>query len=182
MLIDKIRYFTNRAEVMPGRILRTVQKKDDIMQLNMTTDYAIRSILYIAESGGNVTVEEISDKMGISLPYMRKLFYKLTKAGLIEAYRGRNGGYFIARPAEELSLWDIANVTEQTMAINICLENQEICSRNTAEECTVRQFFLRLQSQMEEEMKKTTIRSLADKATERRERGVSADSMKGEQI
>ena len=167
---------------MPERILRTVQKKDDIMQLNMTTDYAIRSILYIAESGGNATVEEISNKMGISLPYMRKLFYKLAKAGLIESHRGRKGGYLIARPAAELSLWDIANVTEQTMAINPCLEDREKCSRNTEEQCMVQQFFLGLQSQIEEEMKKTTIQSLADKAIERRERRGNADSMKGEQI
>lgn len=132
------------------------------MQLNMTTDYAIRSILYIAESERTVTVEDVGGAMGIPLSYVRKMFYRLTKAGLIEAQRGRKGGYLMARPAREISLWDIANSTEQTMQINLCLEDQGKCSRRGNGRCVVRQFYTGLQGLLEEEMKRTTIQSLID--------------------
>lgn len=131
------------------------------MQFNMTTDYAIRSILYITESQKIVSVEEVGIVVGIPHPYMKKLLYRLNKAGLIEAVRGRNGGYFIAKPPEKISVWDIAKATEQTMQIDLYLEDKKEGND------VLQQFYSELQELMEDKMKKTTIQSLIDEERNR---------------
>ena len=137
------------------------------MQLKLTTDYAIRTIVYLATQSGITSVAEIGSKMGISENYLMKVLKALKDAGLVAGYQGKRGGYAISKKPEEISLWDIIEVMEGTTKINRCLEAEEFYSRHGTQFCMIRRYYQGLQNQMEEYLSGITI----DKVLEREAAG-----------
>lgn len=127
------------------------------MQLKLTTDYAIRTMVYLAAQSGITSVAEIGNKMGISENYLMKVLKALKDAGLVAGYQGKRGGYAISRKPEEVSLWDIVEVMEGTTKINRCLEMDNFCSRHGTHFCAIRKYYQQLQDQMEEYLSAITI-------------------------
>ena len=95
------------------------------MQLNLTTDYAIRLILYLYIADREVTVKEIAEKMVISPKYLPSVTKKLVEIGLVQSKPGRNGGLKAVKPAEEVTLLEIISSMEKTIKCNRCLEDDE---------------------------------------------------------
>jgi len=56
--------------------------------------------------GGQLSISEIAEIEGLSVPYASKLLSILRKAGLVVAERGRGGGFSIARRPEEITLYE----------------------------------------------------------------------------
>lgn len=138
------------------------------MQLTLMTDYAVRTILYLAEEQGIIPAGEISEKMSIPKAYLMKVLRSLRNAGYIETRTGVNGGYRMAIKAEELSLLDIIQVTESTTRLNRCMEADHYCSRHATKTCPVRRFYLTVQKNIEEQLSDVTIaKLLQDKKTRR---------------
>ena len=100
------------------------------MQLNITTDYAIRIVYYLALHKENVTASELASVLKIPVSYISKITKKLKQAGIIKACEGIKGGYQIAKQPENISLRDVISCTESTMAISRCLEKEGGCSKN----------------------------------------------------
>ena len=136
------------------------------MQLNITTDYAIRIILYLYMADHEVTVAEIGDKMAVSPNYLPTITKKLSKKGLVESRPGRNGGLTVVKPADEVTLWDIISTMEKTMKCNRCLEEDEYCSRFATKDCPVRKFYQDFQAELEDKLMSLTIKDLLDKVHE----------------
>jgi len=120
------------------------------MQLNVTTDYAIRIVLYLAIQKRVVNSKEIAKAMGIPLTYIMKITKTLKDAKILSEKRGVDGGFVLSRDPEQLTLLDIVGVLERTVKINRCLEEDEYCSRNAVAFCTVRKLLVRLQAELAE--------------------------------
>ena len=133
------------------------------MQLKLTTDYAIRTVVYLATQSGITSVAEIGSKMGISENYLMKVLKALKDAGLVAGYQGKRVGYAISKNPEEISLWDIVEVMEGTTKINRCLEADEFCSRHGTQFCAMRKYYQGLQKQMEEYLSGITIDKVLEK-------------------
>lgn len=132
------------------------------MQLNVTTDYAIRIILYLAMRKEITTSKEIAAAMGIPKNYVLKITHKLVEAALIKRLVGVQGGFALEKNAAEITLLDIVNIMEPTMRINRCLEDDRFCSRYATENCPVRSFYCILQNEMENGLKKMTVQKLLE--------------------
>ena len=65
-----------------------------MMQLNVTTDYAIRTVLYLAIKDELATSNEIAMAMGIPPSYVLKITSKLVVAGIIKRIVGAQGRLF----------------------------------------------------------------------------------------
>jgi len=120
------------------------------MQLNVTTDYAIRIVLYLAIKKRVINSNEIAQAMGIPPNYIMKITRTLKNAGLLSEKRGVVGGFVLIRNPDELTLLDIVDALEKTLNINRCLEEDEFCSRNAAAFCSVRKLLVQLQAQFAE--------------------------------
>ena len=83
------------------------------MQLNLSTDYAIRLILYLAKAAKTVSSSKLSAAVGVSPRYLLQIGAKLRDTGLITTSHGSAGGYGLSRPAREISLYDIIIVMEE---------------------------------------------------------------------
>ena len=93
------------------------------MKISTKGRYAIRLMLDIAKysAGGNVSLKDVSARQDISLKYLEQIVNMLSHAGLVRSQRGAQGGYRLARSAEEITVGDILRVTEGDIAPVSCL-------------------------------------------------------------
>lgn len=92
------------------------------MRLTMFTDYALRTLILAASiRDRNVTIEEAAGVYGISAAHLKKVVRMLTKAGFLEAHRGR------AAPAEAINIGKVIRTTETDLALFECLGKDNRC-------------------------------------------------------
>lgn len=77
--------------------------------LSKGCEYALRASVHLAalRPDGYVSIRDIGERLDISFPFLTKVFQKLTQAGIMQSFRGPNGGIRLARAPEEISLLDI---------------------------------------------------------------------------
>lgn len=94
------------------------------MQFSIGVEYALHSLLHMVDlpPGNPIGVKELSTFQGISETYLSKVFTKLRKAGIVRSLPGVNGSYELARRADEISFWDIAEAVEGATPIFQCAE------------------------------------------------------------
>lgn len=120
------------------------------MQLNVTTDYAIRTVLYLGQSKKVASATEISNEMGIPRGYLEKVLSKLKKADYISADLGARGGYRLNMTLHDITLGDVIRLMENTTKINRCLEEDEYCNRKAVDYCAVRRYYAKVQKELEQ--------------------------------
>ena len=69
--------------------------------------------------------QQIADQTGIPLPTVAKLMKGLNKAGLVDSRRGAGGGYFLGRPAADITLADVIQAVEGPIALTACADTSE---------------------------------------------------------
>jgi len=91
--------------------------------LSKSCEYGLRATLYLAslDSDGYVPIGTISDELGISFPFLTKIFQKLNDADLLGSQRGPKGGVALTKPAEEISLYDIVVAIDGKDLFNECV-------------------------------------------------------------
>lgn len=79
------------------------------MRISALEEYGLRCLLALAEAGCDkqLSIADIAKREAISVPYASKLLAILRKTGLVNAVRGRGGGFCIARPASEINLLEV---------------------------------------------------------------------------
>ena len=90
------------------------------MQVSAKIDYALRAAAELAraaaEETGPVKGETISESQGIPKKFMENILHDLKRSGIVRTRRGASGGYWLALPAEEISLADIIRAVEGPLA------------------------------------------------------------------
>jgi Rrf2 family protein len=85
------------------------------MRLTKSTSHAIRILIDCARANdGLIKVASLSARLEITPQNVFKIVNLLTKAKLIEAVRGRNGGVKLARPPQSIRIGDVVRATEVT--------------------------------------------------------------------
>ena len=103
------------------------------MQLTMTGEYAIRTMVHLSSipTGAIAQISDISRKWDIPETFLRKIVARLSRAHLVKSHRGVRGGVSLARPAEQISLLEVLEEMEGEMALNRCLVEPQSCSRTS---------------------------------------------------
>ena len=154
------------------------------MQLNQSTGYAIRMLVYLAENGGKARAStEVAAAIQVSSQaYLMRIGAKLRRAGILAAYPGYAGGYSLTRPAEEIRLYDVILLMERTVKLHRCLEPDKDCPQKAAGACHTLRCFEGMQKYWENFLKGVTIADLVDGLSEeevaRRITGCGAEESK----
>jgi Rrf2 family nitric oxide-sensitive transcriptional repressor len=131
------------------------------VQLNITTDYAIRAMVYLAEEKRMVTGVEIASKMQIPPAYLVTIMKSLREANFVSVKRGSVGGYTLAKPLSEISLWDIITVMEGSIQFNNSNQaNDCFSTQQSTGMGQVRKVYRSLQSNLEERLRSVTLEQL----------------------
>ena len=79
------------------------------MRITKSEEYGLRLVIRLASEGGQHTIRELADSEQLPEPTVAKVIGRLRRSGVVRAERGRNGGYSLTTPAEEIT---IARVVE----------------------------------------------------------------------
>ncbi|RME27892.1 MAG: Rrf2 family transcriptional regulator [Candidatus Zixiibacteriota bacterium] len=79
------------------------------MRITAIEEYGLRCLLQLARIGTDkhMSITEIAEKEGLSVPYASKLLAIMRRAGLVVAERGRSGGFSIARPPADITMYEV---------------------------------------------------------------------------
>ena len=87
------------------------------MRVSAKADYAVRAAVELAAAGeGPTKGERLADAQEIPLQFLEHILLELKHSGIVRARRGAKGGYWLARPAEEVSVADVVRAVEGPIA------------------------------------------------------------------
>ncbi len=89
------------------------------MRVSAKTDYALRAAVELAaawDGGQPVKGERLATSQSIPLRFLENILLQLRHAGIVESRRGAEGGYKLARPAEEIALADVIRAIDGPLA------------------------------------------------------------------
>jgi Rrf2 family protein len=88
------------------------------VRISAKADYAVRASLELAaaEDGKPVKGERLADAQDIPLQFLEHILLELKHARLVRAKRGARGGYWLARPADDITLADVIRAVEGPLA------------------------------------------------------------------
>ena len=97
-----------------GRNLR----HNDGMRVSAKADYALRAVIELAVIGGESPVkgERIAQAQEIPLKFLENILGDLRHAGIVRSQRGVEGGYWLARPTEEITVAEVVRAVEGPIA------------------------------------------------------------------
>lgn len=104
--------------------LKWKRERSYIMQFSVGVEYALHSLFYMVglPEGKTVGIKQLAELNALSETYLSKAFSKLRKAGVVRSIPGVNGGYVLARPAEDISFWDVIEAIEGPSYFFQCAE------------------------------------------------------------
>jgi Rrf2 family protein len=105
------------------------------VRVSAKTDYAIRAALELAAADGDKPVkgEQIARAQSIPLRFLENILMQLRHAGLVESRRGADGGYRLAKPADEVRLADVIRAIDGPLANVSGTRPQALAFDGTAE-------------------------------------------------
>jgi len=87
------------------------------MRVSAKVDYALRAAVQLAAAGeGPTKGERIAEAQGIPLKFLENILLELRHNGLVQSQRGADGGYWLARPAGEITLAEVIRAVEGPLA------------------------------------------------------------------
>lgn len=100
-----------------------------MLRVTRLTDYATVVLTVLAARPDAVlSAPELAERSGLEAPIVAKVLKPLAAAGLVEGFRGANGGYRLSRPASAISLVEIVEAMEGPLAMTECSIPSGSCS------------------------------------------------------
>lgn len=81
---------------------------------------------------GPVLLRDLSGRQEISIKYLEQLAPLLRTGGLVKSTRGPHGGYHLAMPPSEITMYDIIRTLEGSASLTDCVEDSDACHRSNA--------------------------------------------------
>jgi FeS assembly SUF system regulator len=132
-----------------------------MLRVSKLADYATVVMTCLAAAGAEVvSAQQLAEQAHLEVPTVSKLLKLLAHAGLVESRRGVNGGYFLARPASEISVADIVIALEGPIGMTECSVHSGLCNHES--HCGVRVNWQRINRAIRDALESV---SLADMVT-----------------
>jgi len=138
------------------------------MMFSTKAEYGVRVMVELARRTGGepVPLAEIAAKDGLPLAYLEHLVARLRKAGLVDSRRGSRGGYMLSRPAAQISMADVVEALEGSIAPIECIseaaDGSIVCSRESSPShtCPTKLLWTRVRFSIVSTLRETTLADL----------------------
>lgn len=131
------------------------------MLVPMKVDYGVRTLVYLAQQDNSAftPTSDIARDQHIPEPYLLRICSELHKSGLIDSRRGPQGGHKLAKTSDSISVSDVVNSVDYSLAPIDCVEEPEGCRLSGA--CSQRELWSDIEKMLLEHLSKVTISELA---------------------
>ncbi len=99
------------------------------MRLSQASDFALRILMLLASKKEPITIEAMSERLGLVKSHVMKISAKLHRAGIVKSQRGRIGGVSLASKPLEITVGQVVRIIESDFAAVECMhDKQSTCS------------------------------------------------------
>jgi FeS assembly SUF system regulator len=100
-----------------------------MLRISKLTDYAILMMVELARDGEMLSAHTLAERIHVEVPTASKVLKLLAGSGLLESYRGANGGYRVSRTGAEISVAEVIAAIEGPIAMTECSVEEGLCSQ-----------------------------------------------------
>ncbi len=144
------------------------------MKVSAKADYAIRATVELAAAGaGPVKGERLGRAQQIPTNFLENILVDLRNAGLVASKRGADGGYWLARPADEITLADVIRAVDGPLANVRGVRPEALAYAGTAE--PLRDVWIAVRASLRGVLEQVTLADLAAGALPGNVRELAAD-------
>lgn len=140
-----------------------------------SVEYALHTMWLLSKvpDGISASARDLADFQKLPVHFIRKILTQLSNAGLITGVEGVQGGWALARPAEEISLLSVAEAVQPGGTLFQCREIRQRCAlwsddsppkSSTSGVCAIHAAMLRAEAAMRRELSAQSIQTIGDKA------------------
>jgi Rrf2 family protein len=132
------------------------------MHVTAKADYAVRAVVELADSAQDSPrkVDEVARAQSIPVSFLENILTQLRSSGIVRSQRGPEGGYWLARPADEVNLADIIRAVEGPLVGVRGQRPEEVEYVGSAE--SLQQVWIALRSNLRKVLENVTVADVAE--------------------
>ncbi len=130
--------------------------------LSITSTYAIRAVLYLAQQSPwarKTGIKEISENLDIPKPFLGKVLQVLARKNMISSQKGPAGGFYLTIEQMQKTFWEVVNVFDNQEIISGCVLGHPHCESHNP--CPMHQVVFKPKQQILTVFQSYTIESLS---------------------
>ena len=138
-----------------------------MLRLTKKADYGLMALKYLAEhaaastTGGSAqSAKDIADAYHIPPQLLAKILQTLARGGILVSHAGTNGGYALARPASEISAFEVIRTIDGPLFITSCITIHGSC--DLLGHCTIKEPLLKVNDSIKDLLSDIKISDLID--------------------
>jgi Rrf2 family protein len=133
-----------------------------VLKVSQKLEYAMRAMIELAqrEADGLIPARQIAERQQIPVRFLEQQLGALSRAGLVESFRGAGGGCRLARPPERITMAEVADAIEGQIYPMFCLEpSDHTCFQDSR--CGLQGFWADVARAIDAVFRETTVADLA---------------------
>lgn len=131
------------------------------MIYSSSCEYAIRALTYLARrpEGSAIPIKDIAEEENLPQHFLAKIMQTLAKSGVLDSFKGPTGGFALARPAGEITLYNIVEALDDLSNYDHCAVGLAEC--NDEAPCPLHNMWTGVRTAVLDYFKRTSLVDLA---------------------
>src|SRR6056297_1873894 len=105
-----------------------LSQEEPSMRLTTYTDFAVRTLMYLAARNERARITDVANLYGISANHIAKVVNQLARLGYVRSIRGIGGGIELARAPSDIRLGDVIEQLEGNTHLLECVATENVCA------------------------------------------------------
>ena len=119
------------------------------MKISRKADYALSAVAHMAAHpmDRRHTINQIAEAGNLPRDFLAKILKELTRAQIIRAFQGVQGGYQLAKTPNKINVLEVIEAMDGPVALNLCVRGMHGPNCGPSKSCTIYPFFAKAQTQ-----------------------------------
>lgn len=133
------------------------------MLLTRASEYALLSLIVLAKAEKPLDADTLSRELDISKSFLAKILQSMARRGILNSYKGANGGFALAKDMREITIHDIICAAEgKNPSVFDCSKSEKDCPSDKARTCQIWPVVNRLQGKIDAFLGSLTLADLIE--------------------
>lgn len=133
------------------------------MLITKASEYAILSLIVLSKASAPMDTETLSQELSISKSFLAKILQALAKNGILNSYKGVNGGFSLAKLPQDIDMLQVMlSVEGKAPAVFECAPSVDNCPSNKAQMCSIWPFLNKLQGKIDSFLSDLTLADILE--------------------
>lgn len=141
------------------------------MKLSKRSEYGLKALIELAAYHGQgvLPAPQIACKHSISVKFLEQILLDLRRAGIVHSRQGLHGGYYLARPPEEITIGQVVRTLDGTLAPIRCVSRMsyERCTCPDEDLCELRLIMLQVRNAISDVLDNISLADIVQNALDR---------------